>query len=80
MNKSPVVNRRFWHLDGDWFFEQYFPNVGYQVIRYQVLKQSMHKLYNGKEYPFNQGEKASLVNAIMKYRTEVLEPLYGKSK
>jgi len=80
MNKSPIANRRFWYFEGDWFFEQYFPNVGYQVVRYQIFKQSMHKLYNGKEYPFTQGERASLVKAILNYRTAVLEPMYGKSK
>ncbi len=78
MNKSPNVNRRFWYFEGDWFFEQYQPNVGYQVIRYQIFKQSMHKLYNGREYPFNPGEKATLIKAILHYRTDVLEPLYGK--
>lgn len=80
MDKSVSAGRRFWYFEGDWFFEQYYPNVGYSVIRYQVLKQGMHKLYNGIEYPFNPGEKATLVKAIMKYRTAVLEPLYGKAK
>ncbi len=76
--KSSTVNRRFWYFEGDWFFEQYEPSVGYQVMRYQIFKDSMHKLYNGREYPFNLGEKATLVKAVMNYGTDVLEPLYGK--
>lgn len=80
MSKTTSNGRRFWYFEGDWFFEQFYPNVGYQVIRYQILKNSMHKLYNGKEYPFSPGEKATLVKAILRYRTAVLEPLYGKAK
>jgi hypothetical protein len=71
------ANSRFWYFEGDWFFEQNQPNVGYQVIRYQIAKQNMHKLYEGKEYYFSAGEKTTLVKAIMRYRTDVLEPLYG---
>ena len=80
MSKPSIMSRRFWFFEGDWFFEQYYPNSGYQVIRYQIFKQSMHKLYNGVEYPFQPGEKATLVQAIMRYRKVVLDPLYNKDK
>lgn len=68
---------RFWYFEGDWFFEQHYQNTGYQVIRYQVFENSIHKLFNGIEQPFNVGEKETLIRAIKKYHTIVSEELYG---
>jgi hypothetical protein len=68
---------RFWYFEGDWFFEQYTANVGFQVIRYQVLENSIHKLFNGIEYPFYEGEKERLVQAIKKYYSTVSDKIYN---
>jgi len=71
--------RRFWYFQGDWFFEQYYENIGYQVTRYQVLENNIHKLFNGREVPFAEGEKQILIQAIKKYHAAVTEQIYGVS-
>ncbi|MFZ1301338.1 MAG: hypothetical protein WAQ27_02030 [Candidatus Microsaccharimonas sp.] len=78
MNDASSSGRRFWYFEGDWFFEQYYPNAGYQVIRYQIFENSMHKLFNGIEYPFAEGEKETLLRAIKRYHAAVSEQIYGK--
>jgi hypothetical protein len=76
-NHPLVKTCRFWYFEGDWFFEQYYQNAGYQVIRYQILDNSIHKLFNGIEYPFAEGEKETLIQAIHRYYTVVSQQLYG---
>jgi len=76
---SQTPGSRFWYFEGDWFFEQYYENVGYQVIRYQILENSMHKLFNGREVAFAEGEKETLIQAIKRYHATVSKEIYGAS-
>lgn len=73
------TSRRFWYFQGDWYFEQQYQNQGSYVIRYQILENSMHKLFHGREVPFSYGEEQVLVQAIKRYHSIVSEKLYGES-
>lgn len=77
---SQPAGRRFWYFEGEWFFEQYYENAGYQVIRYQIFENSIHKLFNGREYPFSPGEEETLLQAIRRYHSLVMNQLYGPTK
>ena len=77
---AEAVSARFWYFEGDWFFERNYANDGYKVIRYQVFENSMHKLYDGVEYPFSEGEQGTLLDAIHRYHDTVSRNLYGVSK
>ncbi|MES2630478.1 MAG: hypothetical protein V4611_00795 [Patescibacteria group bacterium] len=70
------VGARFWYFENDWFFERSYDGKGFQVIRYQVLDDSMHKLFDGFEYSFTPGEKETLLQAINLYFDVISKKLY----
>ncbi len=72
---SLFSRHRLWYHDANWYYENHDQH-GPAVVRYQVTDTSMHKLKNGLEYGFDDGEQESLLILMQQYPEEIRRSLY----
>lgn len=69
-----IVSQRFWYHDnGDWFYESIDTQKNVTVIRFQTTASSIHKIFNGVEVPFAEGELEQFIELTALYEKEILQ-------
>lgn len=61
----------------DWYFSFTRGDREY-TIHYQTNEHGIQKIYNGRNYPFTDGEQARLVEAMNAYYERVTVEVYGR--
>jgi hypothetical protein len=74
-NEPGIIQQRFWYHEGDWFYEA-VDAKGAMVARYQFSENLVHKLVDGREIAFAEGEKTALIETINRYYTQIQVELY----
>ena len=71
-----IIRQRFWYVQGDWFYEV-LDARGVMIARYQFSEDLSHKLVDGRQIDFAEGEKAALLETINRYYTQIQVELYS---
>ncbi len=78
--RDDVVSQRFWHHDGDWFYEVK-DSVGIMVARYQFTEATSFKIVDGLPTHFVKtaelDEKANVVKMIHAYHALMQREMYA---
>ena len=61
----------------DWYF-YFISQTGEQTIRYQSDADGFHKIYQGREYGFTEGEEARLYEAVAAYEQLIATQVYQR--